>query len=99
MSACGVSGDIDPIPVPTVFMSMLPDPGQRSAVLAHDLVHVAARCQTEIGDDRSEAVWLHPLGNVAVVRLVEGIPVPAVDEHIDGSTLFLARKDIELLGC
>ena len=97
VAAGGLARDMNLRRIAAERTRIAPHPGERRAVLPHDLVHANGRRERIVDHDGRNAVRPEPLGHEAVMALVERVPVAAMDEDLDRRIGLLGGEDIERL--
>src|SRR5918997_6292704 len=98
MSARGVAGDVDTLPVPAEATGVLVEPGDGRPALAHDLLEGHFGAQGVVGYDGSTPRGDWTLGDEAKVLAAEGGPVPAVEKDQYRSLRLPGGEDVQVLG-
>src|ERR1700733_13338248 len=75
--------DIDGGGIAAKLACVAPQLVDHRTVLTHDLVHLVRWCQRKVRHHGHDAVGNHALADEAVVTLVQGLPIAAVEEDVD----------------
>ena len=97
LAAGGMAADVDVLRIAVVLAAVAPEPDDRRAGLAHDLVEGHGRAQGVVDDRHGHPGGHRPAGDEAEVPRRQDAPVAAVQEDQDGRVRARGREHVEIL--